>query len=310
MSSSSSLFPLSPSQSPPLPSFPPPLPSSLPFFALVKESLPLRTFTGTLLSTLSPYVGLLDASTLLFANRSLSHFLHRPLLLTHVHLVATSLFLGRSFRVLVMCSLSSLSLLPCSNQGAVDYANQSTTHNATHNTTHNATHNATHNKSNKETLELLTTRPTLYSALAQYTPLLDTSFDTLTHHSSRCTTLTTVLHILKPPAKTLLAWEYLHARIIASLPHNFACFDEAAFATRSVLSASPASFTSSLPSSHLLRSNEALSVDLFFRAASLVASIITTSGPSAVTLLPAFLEDCDIALFLRRRGHYRLQTDA
>ena len=146
-------------------------------------------------------------------------------------------------------------------------------------------------------------------ALAHYTPSLDTSLDALTHHSSHCATLTAVLHILNPPVKTLLAWEHLHSRILTSLPHSFSCFDEAAFATRSILSASPAGFTSSLPSSNLLRSNEALSIDLFFRAASLVASIFSTNGPSAVTLLPAFLEDCDVALFLRRRGHYRLQTD-
>ncbi|KAK8831743.1 hypothetical protein WA577_005057, partial [Blastocystis sp. JDR] len=145
----------------------------------------------------------------------------------------------------------------------------------------------------------ITTNPSLTTALANFTPPLDPSLDALTHHASRCATLAAVLHLLKQPQKTLLAWEDLRARVVAALPPPAACFDEAAFTSHSVL----------LPASRLLRASEALSVDLFFRAASLVAAVSSATGATP-TLLPAFLEDCPIALFLRGRGHYRLQTDA
>ena len=305
LSPSSSLLPLSPSPSAPRRSLPPPLPSSLPFFALVKESLPLHTLAGTLLSTLSPTVGLLDTSALLVANRPLAPFLHRPLLLTRVHLVATAVTVSPPLRVLVMCSHSALSLLTGfhaslpSNPHASLLPDSITTPPTPPNS---ITTNPTPPNS-------ITTNPSLTTALAHFTPPLDPSLDALTHHASRCATLAAVLHLLKQPQKTLLAWEDLHARVVAALPPPAACFDEAAFNSHSVLSASSSPLTPSLPASRLLRTSEALSVDLFFRAASLVAAFSSATGATP-TLLPAFLEDCPIALFLRGRGHYRLQTDA
>ena len=282
---SSSLLPLSPLPSVPRRSLPPPLPSSLPFFALVKESLPLHTLAGTLLSTLSPTVGLLDTSALLVANRPLAPFLHRPLLLTRVHLVATAVTLIPPLRVLVMCSHSALSLLTGFHASLPSNPHASLLPDS------------------------ITTNPSLTTALANFTPSLDRSLDALTHHASRCATLAAVLHLLKQPQKTFLAWEDLRARVVAALPPPAACFDEAAFTSHSVLFASSSPLTPSLPASHLLRTSEALSVDLFFRAASLVAAVSSATGATP-TLLPAFLEDCPIALFLRGRGHYRLQTDA
>ena len=261
----------------------------------MKESLPLHTLAGTLLSTLSPTVGLLDTSALLVANRPLAPFLHRSLLLTRVHLVATAVTLIPPLRVLVMCSHSALSLLTGfhaslpSNPHASLLPDPITT--------------------NPTPPNSITTNPSLTTALANFTPSLDRSLDALTHHASRCATLAAVLHLLKQPQKTLLAWEDLRARVVAALPPPAACFDEAAFTSHSVLFASSSPLTPSLPASRLLRASEALSVDLFFRAASLVAAVSSATGATP-TLLPAFLEDCPIALFLRGRGHYRLQTDA
>ena len=251
----------------------------------MKESLPLHTLAGTLLSTLSPTVGLLDTSALLVANRPLAPFLHRPLLLTRVHLVATAVTLIPPLRVLVMCSHSALSLLTGFHASLPSNPHASLLP------------------------DPITTNPSLTTALANFTPSLDRSLDALTHHASRCATLAAVLHLLKQPQKTLLAWEDLRARVVAALPPPAACFDEAAFTSHSVLSASSSPLTPSLPASRLLRTSEALSVDLFFRAASLVAAVSSATGATP-TLLPAFLEDCPIALFLRGRGHYRLQTDA
>ena len=285
LSPSSSLLPLSPLPSVPLRSLPPPLPSSLPFFALMKESLPLHTLAGTLLSTLSPTVGLLDTSALLVANRPLAPFLHRSLLLTRVHLVATAVTVSPPLRVLVMCSHSALSLLTGFHASLPSNPHASLLPDS------------------------ITTNPSLTTALANFTPPLDPSLDALTHHASRCATLAAVLHLLKQPQKTLLAWEDLRSRVVAALPPPAACFDEAAFTFHSVLFASSSPLMPSLPASRLLRASEALSVDLFFRAASLVAAFSSATGATP-TLLPAFLEDCPIALFLRGRGHYRLQTDA
>ena len=251
----------------------------------MKESLPLHTLAGTLLSTLSPTVGLLDTSALLVANRPLAPFLHRPLLLTRVHLVATAVTLIPPLRVLVMCSHSALSLLTGFHASLPSNPHASLLPDS------------------------ITTNPSLTTALANFTPSLDRSLDALTHHASRCATLAAVLHLLKQPQKTFLAWEDLRARVVAALPPPAACFDEAAFTSHSVLFASSSPLTPSLPASHLLRTSEALSVDLFFRAASLVAAVSSATGATP-TLLPAFLEDCPIALFLRGRGHYRLQTDA
>ena len=251
----------------------------------MKESLPLHTLAGTLLSTLSPTVGLLDTSALLVANRPLAPFLHRPLLLTRVHLVATAVTLIPPLRVLVMCSHSALSLLTGFHASLPSNPHASLLP------------------------DPITTNPSLTTALVNFTPSLDPSLDALTHHASRCATLAAVLHLLKQPQKTLLAWEDLRARVVAALPPPAACFDEAAFTSHSVLSASSSPLTPSLPASRLLRTSEALSVDLFFRAASLVAAVSSATGATP-TLLPAFLEDCPIALFLRGRGHYRLQTDA
>ena len=251
----------------------------------MKESLPLHTLAGTLLSTLSPTVGLLDTSALLVANRPLAPFLHRSLLLTRVHLVATAVTVSPPLRVLVMCSHSALSLLTGFHASLPSNPHASLLP------------------------DPITTNPSLTTALANFTPPLDPSLDALTHHASRCATLAAVLHLLKQPQKTLLAWEDLRARVVAALPPPAACFDEAAFTSHSVLSASSSPLTPSLPASRLLRASEALSVDLFIRAASLVAAFSSATGATP-TLLPAFLEDCPIALFLRGRGHYRLQTDA
>ena len=251
----------------------------------MKESLPLHTLAGTLLSTLSPTVGLLDTSALLVANRPLAPFLHRSLLLTRVHLVATAVTLIPPLRVLVMCSHSALSLLTGFHASLPSNPHASLLP------------------------DPITTNPSLTTALANFTPSLDRSLDALTHHASRCATLAAVLHLLKQPQKTLLAWEDLRSRVVAALPPPAACFDEAAFTSHSVLFASSSPLTPSLPASRLLRTSEALSVDLFFRAASLVAAVSSATGATP-TLLPAFLEDCPIALFLRGRGHYRLQTDA
>ena len=270
----------------------------------MKESLPLHTLAGTLLSTLSPTVGLLDTSALLVANRPLAPFLHRPLLLTRVHLVATAVTLIPPLRVLVMCSHSSLSLLTGfhaslpSNPHASLLPDPITTNPS-----------LTTALANFTPPNSITTNPSLTTALVNFTPSLDPSLDALTHHASRCATLAAVLHLLKQPQKTLLAWEDLRARVVAALPPPAGGFDEAAFTSHSVLSASSSPLTPSLPASRLLRTSEALSVDLFFRAASLVAAVSSATGATP-TLLPAFLEDCPIALFLRGRGHYRLQTDA
>ena len=270
----------------------------------MKESLPLHTLAGTLLSTLSPTVGLLDTSALLVANRPLAPFLHRPLLLTRVHLVATAVTLIPPLRVLVMCSHSALSLLTGfhaslpSNPHASLLPDPITTNPS-----------LTTALANFTPPNPITTNPSLTTALVNFTPSLDPSLDALTHHASRCATLAAVLHLLKQPQKTLLAWEDLHARVVAALPPTAACFDEAAFSSHSVLFASSARLTPSLSASRLLRASEALSVDLFFRAASLVAAVSSATGATP-TLLPAFLEDCPIALFLRGRRHYRLQTDA
>ena len=273
----------------------------------MKESLPLHTLASTLLSTLSPTVGLLDTSALLVANRPLTPFLHRPLLLTHVHLVATAVTLTPPLRVLVMCSHSALSLLTGfhtipSNPHASLLPDSITT-------IPSNPHASLLSSDPRTSPNSIPTNPSLITALAHFTPPLDTSLDALTHHASRCPTLAAVLHLLKQPPKTLLAWEDLRARVVATLPPPAACFDEAAFSSHSVLFASPARLTPSLPASRLLRSTEALSVDLFFRAASLVAAVSSATGATPA-LLPAFLEDCPIALFLRGRGHYRLQTDA
>ena len=318
----------------------------------MKESLPLHTLAGTLLSTLSPTVGLLDTSALLVANRPLAPFLHRPLLLTRVHLVATAVTLIPPLRVLVMCSHSALSLLtgfhaslpsnphasllpdPITTNPSLTTAlanftppnsittnptppnpittNPSLTTALVHFTPPNpitTNPSLTTALANFTPPNPITTNPSLTTALVNFTPSLDPSLDALTHHASRCATLAAVLHLLKQPQKTLLAWEDLRARVVAALPPPAACFDEAAFTSHSVLSASSSPLTPSLPASRLLRTSEALSVDLFFRAASLVAAVSSATGATP-TLLPAFLEDCPIALFLRGRGHYRLQTDA
>ena len=251
----------------------------------MKESLPLHTLAGTLLSTLSPTVGLLDTSALLVANRPLAPFLHRSLLLTRVHLVATAVTVSPPLRVLVMCSHSALSLLTGFHASLPSNPHASLLPDS------------------------ITTNPSLTTALAHFTPPLDPSLDALTHHASHCATLAAVLHLLKQPQKTLLAWEDLRSRVVAALPPPAAGFDEAAFTSHSVLFASSSPLMPSLPASRLLRASEALSVDLFFRATSLVAAFSSATGATP-TLLPAFLEDCPIALFLRGRGHYRLQTDA
>ena len=290
----------------------------------MKESLPLHTLAGTLLSTLSPTVGLLDTSALLVANRPLAPFLHRPLLLTRVHLVATAVTLIPPLRVLVMCSHSALSLLTGFHASLPSNPHASllpdsittnpslTTALANFTPPNSITTSPTPPNSittNPTPPNSITTNPSLTTALANFTPSLDRSLDALTHHASRCATLAAVLHLLKQPQKTFLAWEDLRARVVAALPPPAACFDEAAFTSHSVLFASSSPLTPSLPASHLLRTSEALSVDLFFRAASLVAAVSSATGATP-TLLPAFLEDCPIALFLRGRGHYRLQTDA
>ena len=270
----------------------------------MKESLPLHTLAGTLLSTLSPTVGLLDTSALLVANRPLAPFLHRPLLLTRVHLVATAVTLIPPLRVLVMCSHSALSLLTGfhaslpSNPHASLLPDPITTNPS-----------LTTALANFTPPNPITTNPSLTTALVNFTPSLDPSLDALTHHASHCATLAAVLHLLKQPQKTLLAWEDLRSRVVAALPPPAGGFDEAAFTSHSVLFASSSPLMPSLPASRLLRASEALSVDLFFRAASLVAAVSSATGATP-TLLPAFLEDCPIALFLRGRGHYRLQTDA
>ena len=280
----------------------------------MKESLPLHTLAGTLLSTLSPTVGLLDTSALLVANRPLAPFLHRPLLLTRVHLVATAVTVSPPLRVLVMCSHSALSLLtgfhaslPSNPHASLlpdpITTNPSLTTALAHFTPPDSI------TTNPTPPDSITTNPSLTTALANFTPPLDPSLDALTHHASHCATLAAVLHLLKQPQKTLLAWEDLRARVVAALPPPAAGFDEAAFTSHSVLSASSSPLTPSLPASRLLRASEALSVDLFIRAASLVAAFSSATGATP-TLLPAFLEDCPIALFLRGRGHYRLQTDA
>ena len=280
----------------------------------MKESLPLHTLAGTLLSTLSPTVGLLDTSALLVANRPLAPFLHRSLLLTRVHLVATAVTVSPPLRVLVMCSHSALSLLTGFHASLPSNPHASLLPDSI--TTNPSLTTALANFTPPDSITTsptppnsITTNPSLTTALAHFTPPLDPSLDALTHHASHCATLAAVLHLLKQPQKTLLAWEDLRSRVVAALPPPAAGFDEAAFTSHSVLFASSSPLMPSLPASRLLRASEALSVDLFFRATSLVAAFSSATGATP-TLLPAFLEDCPIALFLRGRGHYRLQTDA
>ena len=264
------------------------LPSSVPFFACYKESLPLRSFSGAVTQILSPYVCLLDAAILLFSNAPLSSsLLHRTILLSGVHCVATRMLLNiHAFKVAVMCSHSSFSLQSpsCGSDPACAVCS--------------------------------------LSFFQRYVPRLDASLEAFARHSHACCTLEVALRgIRRDCVEEVVMWEQLRERCEVvmreqlqekregfnqkqlkerSAQENSLLHDEFSL-SQPFMSHHPTHLTHSIPSSLLLHDHEVLAAQLFFKNASLVASVQSTQ-------LPAILQFCPFASFLRAGGRYSFRT--
>ena len=300
------------------------LPSSVPFFACYKESLPLRSFSGAVTQILSPYVCLLDAAILLFSNAPLSSsLLHRTILLSGVHCVATRMLLNsHAFKVAVMCSHSSFSLQSpsCGSDPACAVCS--------------------------------------LSFFQRYVPRLDASLEAFARHSHACCTLEVALRgIRRDCVEEVVMWEQLRERCEVvmreqlqgkcevvmreqlqgkcevvmreqlqgkcevvmreqlqekregfnqkqlkerSAQENSLLHDEFSL-SQPVMCHHPSHLTHSIPSSLLLHDHEVLAAQLFFKNASLVASVQSTQ-------LPAILQFCPFASFLRAGGRYSFRT--
>ena len=264
------------------------LPSSVPFFACYKESLPLRSFSGAVTQILSPYVCLLDAAILLFSNAPLSSsLLHRTILLSGVHCVATRMLLNsHAFKVAVMCSHSSFSLQSpsCGSDPACAVCS--------------------------------------LSFFQRYVPRLDASLEAFARHSHACCTLEVALRgIRRDCVEEVVMWEQLRERCEVVMREQFQekreGFNQKQLKERSAqensllhdefslsqpfMSHHPTHLTHSIPSSLLLHDHEVLAAQLFFKNASLVASVQSTQ-------LPAILQFCPFASFLRAGGRYSFRT--
>ena len=276
------------------------LPSSVPFFACYKESLPLRSFSGAVTQILSPYVCLLDAAILLFSNAPLSSsLLHRTILLSGVHCVATRMLLNsHAFKVAVMCSHSSFSLQSpsCGSDPACAVCS--------------------------------------LSFFQRYVPRLDASLEAFVRHSHACCTLEVALRgIRRDCVEEVVMWEQLRERcevvmreqlqgkcevvMREQLQEKREGFNQKQLKERSAQENSllhdefslsqpfmchhPSHLTHSIPSSLLLHDHEVLAAQLFFKNASLVASVQSTQ-------LPAILQFCPFASFLRAGGRYSFRT--
>ena len=276
------------------------LPSSVPFFACYKESLPLCSFSGAVTQILSPYVCLLDAAILLFSNAPLSSsLLHRTILLSGVHCVATRMLLNsHAFKVAVMCSHSSFSLQSpsCGSDPACAVCS--------------------------------------LSFFQRYVPRLDASLEAFARHSHACCTLEVALRgIRRDCVEEVVMWEQLRERcevvmreqlqgkcevvMREQLQEKREGFNQKQLKERSAQENSllhdefslsqpfmyhhPSHLTHSIPSSLLLHDHEVLAAQLFFKNASLVASVQSTQ-------LPAILQFCPFASFLRAGGRYSFRT--
>ena len=300
------------------------LPSSVPFFACYKESLPLRSFSGAVTQILSPYVCLLDAAILLFSNAPLSSsLLHRTILLSGVHCVATRVLLNNhAFKVAVMCSHSSFSVQSpsCGSDPACAVCS--------------------------------------LSFFQRYVPRLDASLEAFARHSHACCTLEVALRgIRKDCVEEVVVWEQLQERcevvMLRQLQERCEGVDQKPLQERCEVVMSrqlqeqyegviqkqlqekcegvnqkqlqersaqensllhdefslsqpfmchhPTHLTHSIPSSLLLHDHEVLAAQLFFKNASLVASVQSA-------LLPAILQFCPFASFLRAGGRYSFRT--
>ena len=276
------------------------LPSSVPFFACYKESLPLRSFSGAVTQILSPYVCLLDAAILLFSNAPLSSsLLHRTILLSGVHCVATRMLLNsHAFKVAVMCSHSSFSLQSpsCGSDPACAVCS--------------------------------------LSFFQRYVPRLDASLEAFARHSHACCTLEVALRgIRRDCVEEVVMWEQLRERCEVVMreqlqgkcevvmreqlqekhegvnqqqlqernPQDNSLLHDEFSLSQPFMSHHPTHLTHSIPSSLLLHDHEVLAAQLFFKNASLVASVQSTQ-------LPAILQFCPFASFLRAGGRYSFRT--